>query len=298
MKLLFWILKYILKLVSLIPVRVLFILSDIIQPIFSKVLKYRKKVILENLYKSFPAKNENEIKTIFKQFYHHFSDLFVEIIKLFSLSEKELFKRVTVSDEQVLTQLANDKKGVVVVMSHTGNWEWISQRVCYSGRCFDYVGVVAKEISNPYFDTIFTDLRMRLQQGFSQIIPFNQTSKHLAAVRHKTSMIITIADQTPHRDQIQYRTTFLNQDSGVFLGPERIAKSLNFAVVFCHVSKPARGKYHIRYELITAAPKESPTYEITNKHVKMLEDDINIQPETWLWSHRRWKYQAKNVDSI
>ena len=295
MKFLYQAIKSLLQLISLLPVRILFVLSGMLEPLFSKIVKYRKKVILENLHKSFPAKSETEIDTIFKGFYRHFSDLFVEIIKLFSLSEKELFERVTVSDEQVLTQLANDKKGVVVVMSHTGNWEWISQRVCYSGRSFDYVGVVAKEVSNPYFDKIFTELRMRLQEGYSEIIPFNQTAKHLAAVRHKTSMIITIADQTPHRDQIQYRTSFLNQDSGVFLGPERIAKSLNFAVVFCHVSKPARGRYHIRYELITSSPKENPTYEITNKHVKMLEDDIIKQPEIWLWSHRRWKYQAKKV---
>jgi len=290
MKFIFWILKTILKIISLLPFRMLFWLSDVLRPLFSKVVKYRKKVIMDNLKNSFPAKSDTELKNIFNDFYHHFSDLFVEIIKLVSLPEKELFKRVTVSDEEILSRLANEKKGVVVVMSHTGNWEWISQRVCYSGRCFDYVGVVAKEISNPHFEAIFTGLRMRLQQGYSEIIPFNQTARHLASVRHKTSMIITIADQTPHRDQIQYRTTFMNQDSGVFLGPERIAKSLNFAVVFCHVSKPGRGQYHIRYELITDSPKENPAYEITNKHVKMLENDIIKQPETWLWSHRRWKY--------
>lgn len=245
---------------------------------------------MNNLRNSFPNKNEQELKLIAKNFYRHFADLFVEIIKLSSLSEKELFERVTVSGEEVLTSLALNKKGVVVVMSHSGNWEWVSQRVCFSGRCFDYVGVVAKEISDPHFDAIFTELRMRLQQGHAEIIPFAQTARRLAAIRHKTSMIVTIADQTPHRDQIQYRTSFLNQDSGVFLGPERIAKSLNFAVVFCHATKTGRGRYHLHYELITHEPASSPTYEITNRHVKMLEDDILLQPETWLWSHRRWKY--------
>ena len=103
-------------------------------------------------------------------------------------------------------------------------------------------------------------------------------------------MLITIADQTPHKDQIQYRTDFMNQNTGVFLGPERIAKSLNYAVVFCHVSKTGRGFYHIDYELVTETPKEEKPYEITNRHVKMLEGDIRKQPEIWLWSHRRWKY--------
>jgi KDO2-lipid IV(A) lauroyltransferase len=131
---------------------------------------------------------------------------------------------------------------------------------------------------------------MRLQEGRSEIIPFSQTARYLATIRHKASMLIAIADQTPHKDQIQYRTNFLNQDSGIFLGPERIAKSLNYAVVFCHVNKTGRGFYHIEFELITNTPKESLPYEITNTHVKMLEEDIRKQPEIWLWSHRRWKY--------
>ena len=175
-------------------------------------------------------------------------------------------------------------------MSHAGNWEYTSQRVCFAGRNFEYIGVVAKEVSNPYFDKFFTNMRLRLQDGNAEIIPFKQTARYLASIRHKTSMIITIADQTPHKDQIQYRTNFLNQDSGVFLGPERIAKSLNYAVVYCHVLKNGRGKYHIDFELITDTPNDTELYEITNKHVKLLEEDIIKQPETWLWSHRRWKY--------
>ena len=254
------------------------------------VVKYRKEVSETNLKNSFPEISKARIKIILKGFYRHLTDLIFEILKLETLTEEELFRRVTVSGEEVLTSLVEQKKGVVIVMSHSGNWEWISQRICFSGRSFDYVGVVAKEVSNSYFDEYFTRIRMRLQQGHSEIIPFSQTARYLAAIRHKTSMIITIADQTPHKSQIQYRTNFLNQDSGVFLGPERIAKSLDYAVVFSHVIKTGRGMYHIEFELITNTPKETQPYEITNSHVKMLEDDIRKQPEIWLWSHRRWKY--------
>lgn len=256
----------------------------------SYVASYRKNVILGNLRNSFPELSQTRIKAIMNGFYFHLADLIFEIVKLGSLTEKELLKRVTVSGEQILAELVEQKKGVVMVMCHSGNWEWTSQRVCFAGRSFEYIGVVAKEVSNPYFDDYFTDIRMRLQKGHAEIIPFSDTTRHLAAIRHKTSMIITIADQTPHKDQIQYRTDFLNQDSGVFLGPERIARSLNFAVVYCHVTKKGRGQYHIEFELITDSPKENPQYEITNSHVKMLEADIRKQPEIWLWSHRRWKY--------
>jgi KDO2-lipid IV(A) lauroyltransferase len=290
MKLLFWIVRIIFKIINNIPFRIKYFLSDILSPAINHLVGYRKKVILNNLKNSFPQMNDTQIKSITNSFYRHLTDLIFEIIKLDSLSETELFRRVAVSGEDILTKLAEQKKGVVMVMSHSGNWEWTSQRVCFSGRCFDYVGVIAKEVSDPYFDQYFTDIRMKLQKGNSEIIPFTQTARYLASIRNKTSMIITIADQTPHKDQIQYRTDFLNQDSGVFLGPERIAKSLNYAVVFCHVTKTGRGFYHIDYELITDAAKEKQPFEITNSHVKMLEDDIRKQPEIWLWSHRRWKY--------
>lgn len=290
MKFLFWIVRIIFRLINILPFRVKYILSDALSPVLNHLVKYRKKVIIDNLKKSFPEKNDSQIKAIVKGFYRHLTDLIFEILKLDTLTEAELFRRVTVSGEEVLKTLAGNKKGVVMVMSHTGNWEWTSQRVCFSARCFEYVGVIAKEVSDPYFDQYFTDIRMKLQKGFSEIIPFTQTARYLAAIRHKTSMLISIADQTPHVDQIQYRTNFMNQDSGVFLGPERIAKSLNYAVVFCHVTKTGRGLYHIDYELITDKPKENQAYEITNLHVKMLEADIRKQPEIWLWSHRRWKY--------
>jgi len=290
MKILYWIILIIFKIINYFPFSLKYILSDLLSPIMNHLVKYRKKVIIENLKNSFPELNNADIKAIIKGFYRHLTDLVFEIIKLDTLSKEELFRRVTVSGEEVLSSLIEQKKGVVVVMSHSGNWEWISQRVCFAGRSFDYVGVIAKEVSNSYFDEYFTRIRMRLQEGNSEIIPFTQTARYLASIRHKTSMLVTIADQTPHKDQIQYRTTFLNQDSGVFLGPERIAKSLDYAVVFCHVSKTGRGSYHIEFELITNTPKEIKPYGITNIHVKMLEEDIHKQPEIWLWSHRRWKY--------
>jgi len=273
-----------------LPFKALKFISDILYWFINYIFRYRRLIVTENLKKSFPEKSENEIKALVIKFYHHFVDLLFEIIKMEGISEAELSKRVSVSGNELLSSLAEKNKQVVIVMSHSGNWEWISQRVCFEGRNFEYVGVVAKEVSNPHFNEYFTNLRMRLQRGKAEIIPFNETARYLTAIRHKTSMIITIADQTPHIDQIQYRTTFLKQDTAVFLGPERIAKTLNSAVVFCHVKKTGRGFYHINFELITDTPQECAKYEITNRHVKMLEEDIKIQPEIWLWSHRRWKY--------
>ena len=180
MKYLFPLVLLILKSINYISFRLLYIFSDILSPFLNHVVGYRRKVVLNNLKNSFPEKTDLQLNSILIGFYRHFTDLIFEVIKLGSLSENELFRRVTVSGGEILTDLAAQKKGVVVVMSHNGNWEWTSQRVCFSGRCFEYVGVVAKEVSDPYFDKYFTNLRMRLQEGFSEIIPFTETARHLA----------------------------------------------------------------------------------------------------------------------
>jgi KDO2-lipid IV(A) lauroyltransferase len=265
-------------------------LSDFLAFIFYNIIKYRKIVIVTNLKNAFPKKSEFEIKKLTKAFYCNLSDITFEIIKLESISRKELNKRVNIQGQEVLEKISARKEGVVIVMSHTGNWEWISQRLCFEGFGFDDVGVIAKEMSNPYFESYFTHIRMRLQKGIATIIPFKETARQLATKRHKASMIIAIADQSPHKDQIQFRTSFLNQDTGVFLGPERIARSLNYAIVFCHVQHKGQGIYEASFELITDTPSETSEYFITETHVKMLEADIRNEPESWLWSHRRWKY--------
>lgn len=290
MKVFFFFFRLIIKGISLIPLPVVFIFTRALAAFLNYVVGYRKKVILNNLKNSFPEKTEQERQKIANGFYKSLADIFFEIIHIESITKKELFKRVTVSNEELLEQLANQKKGVLIVMSHCGNWEWIGQRVCFAGERYEYVGIVAKEISNPYFDKYFTDLRLHILKDIIQLIPFTQTARYLSALRRKAGMFVSIADQTPHRDQIQYRTNFLNQSSGIFMGPERIARSMNYAVVFCHATKPRKGYYHIDFELITDNPSEMAEYEITNRHVKLLEDNIKKQPEIWLWSHRRWKY--------
>jgi len=285
----YWLFRLKARILSWLPIKLLYIFSGFMAFVLCHIVKYRKKVIVSNLQNSLPGKNTTEIRKLANSFYRNLADIAFEIIKLESISKEQLEKRVTVEGQDVLDRISKKKQGVVVVMSHTGNWEWISQRVCFSGVGFDNIGVVAMEMTNPYFEKYFTQIRLRLQKGKAEIIPFTQTAKYLASRRHKASMIIAIADQSPHKDQIQYRTSFLNQDTGVFLGPERIARTLNYAIVFCHVKQTGRGFYKATFELITETPQDAPQHSITETHVKMLENDILKDPNAWLWSHRRWK---------
>jgi len=286
----YWLFRLKARILSWMPLRLLYIFSGFMAFVLCHIVKYRKKVIIHNLQNSLPGKDTKEIQKLANSFYRNLADIAFEIIKLESITQKQLQKRVSIEGQDVLDRISAKKQGVVVVMSHTGNWEWISQCVCFAGTGFDQTGVIAMEMSNPYFEQYFTQIRLRLQKGVAEIIPFTQTAKYLASRRHKASMIIAIADQSPHKDQIQFRTSFLNQSTGVFLGPERIARSLNYAVVFCHVKHSSRGFYKATFEFITDTPQDTPQQFITETHVKMLENDILTDPDAWLWSHRRWKY--------
>jgi KDO2-lipid IV(A) lauroyltransferase len=206
------------------------------------------------------------------------------------MTVEKYIQRVELDNEELLHEIISRNKGVVVVMSHTGNWEWICQRIAIASHVFDETDVIAKEMSNPYFEKYFRFLRLRIQSRKIIMVPFLQSAKYVSSARHSMNMIVTIADQTPHKNQINFRTQFLNQDTPVFLGPEKIGRALDYEVVFCHTKRTKRGKYKIHLEPISIKPKTENEFQITLKHLKMLENDIHLQPESWLWSHRRWKY--------
>lgn len=290
MILLFWLFRLKSRIISLLPFRVIYFLSDIIYPLFYYVFRYRKKVILENLCKSFPSKSDKEILSLASKFYKSLLDISLETIKMEHMTKSKYKQRVTLKNEELLTKIASQNQGAVIVMSHTGNWEWVCQRIAFAGEIFNEMGVIAKEMTNPYFEKYFRFIRLHKQSEKVIMVPFMHSARYVSSARKSMKMIVTIADQTPHKNQINFRSNFLNQDTPVFLGPEKIGKALDYAVIFCHTKRTGRGRYELLLELISENPKSEKEYDITKAHLKMLENDIISQPESWLWSHRRWKY--------
>lgn len=287
---LYWIFRFKSKIFSLFPFWLVYSISDLLTPVLYYIFTYRKKVIVQNLQNSFPNKSPAEIRDLTYRFYKSLIDISFETIKMEHMTPTKYAQRITVENENILKEIADNKQGVVVVMSHTGNWEWICQRIALESNYFEEIGVIAKEMSNPYFEKYFRFLRLRIQSKKVIMVPFLQSARFVSSGRHKSKMIVAIADQTPHKNQISFRAPFLNQDTPVFLGPEKIAKTLDYKVLFCHATRSGRGKYKIRFEPISFQAKLEDEYFITNSHLKMLEADIIEQPESWLWSHRRWKY--------
>ena len=286
MKFVYHILFFLLYLLSLLPMRLLYLLSDcLFFPLFH-IVKYRRKVVEKQLDECFPEKSMQERRAIERQFYHFFCDYLVEVIKLFSISKKEMMRRMKfVGIEQVREEL-KDRKFCFLYLGHYCNWEYIASLSYWLPEI--HCGQIYHRIYNQAFDELF--LKLRGQFGGESIL-MKDTLRRILTLRNqeKKVMIGFIADQLPKWENMHHWTTFLNHDTSFFIGAERIAKQVDAALYYVDVERVKRGYYQVRFRLMTLHPKEFPDYELTDQYARLLEESICRQPAYWLWTHKRWK---------
>ena len=274
-------------LISVLPFAVLYLFSDLLFLILFRCVGYRKKVVLQNLRNAFPGKTDEEINVICKAFYHNLCDFMVETFKILTISKKGILERCKFNPESlaVFSKYADEGKSVIMVMGHMGNWEWAGHP--FSLLCRQRLVVLYHPLANKYFDRLM--YRMRGRFG-TRMIPMKTAFKHMLAHKNELTATVFISDQTPMPENA-YWTTFLNQNTPVFKGTEVIAKKMNLPVVYCCVKKVKRGYYEMFTETLVENPAATGDGEISEMHTRRLEQDIIAQPESWLWSHKRWKYK-------
>ena len=273
------------KLVSYLPFRALYIISDFLSFILRNVLAYRKEVIMTNLRKSFPEKSEDELERIRSKFYRNFADTIVESLKSLSISVKTMRRHFKLNNPELFQQLHRKNKAVMLVMGHYTNFEWtaMSFPLLVPHPCF----AVYHRLKNPRFSKKVVQIR---EQFGLKLFPMKETYPFMLNNPAPTPLYIFMADQSPHKGKIKYRTGFLNQDTPVHLGVENLARKCDLAVVFIDIQRVKRGYYEVTAELLFEDVEHTGQYEITNAHVQALERVIRKKPEDWLWSHKRWKH--------
>lgn len=273
--------------ISFLPLKVLYILSDLIFLILYYFPSYRREIVWTNLKNSFPDKSDEELKKIEKKFYRHLADVIVEIMKLTHMSAKQQSKRFTYSNLEIIDRLREEKRDVIAVLGHYNNWEWptlLAQYLKYK------TVIIYKPLQNKYFNNFMNNNRGR----FGIILtPTSQVIKEI--IRYRINKINTvsvfIADQIPAKGDIRYWTKFLNQDTAVHTGAGKIAAKYDMAVVYFNIQKVKRGHYNLNVELLLDHTAGLSEDLITESHVRKLEEIIQKNPEYWIWSHRRWKHK-------
>ena len=278
------------KPLSYLPLGVTYYLSDLLYVLTYHLIRYRRRLVERNIAKSFPDKNEAEVKRIAQGFYRHFSDFIVESLRLFSISQKEVIKRCRVVNPEVIDPFFKNGRSIILVGGHYNNWEMLA--VAMDPQVKHHAVGIYVPLSNSFLNRTFINSRSRFGLG---LVAKYDVSSFFEENNDKRVTTIFGADQSPFwTSKNIYWTTFLNQETGVMFGTEKYAKEYNQPVVFTRITKKSRGHYEISFELITENPAETGHFEITEKHTRMLEKQIQEHPEYWLWIHDRWKRKRKD----
>lgn len=278
--------------IARLPLSVLYLASDVLFFLNYYLIRYRYDVVVENLRKSFPNRDEAEIKRITEAFYHYLSDQLVETFKTLVISEEELDRRVVVLNPEVMNTLYDQGKSVVHLLGHHANWEWYAKQLHRKTK--HQLFFVYKPLSNKGMDRVMFKLRSRF--GVMPVA-MKDVFRTIESWKIEPHASFFGGDQSPMRHNKYIWTTFLHQETAVYTGAEDIAKKYDEAVVFGKMRRIKRGYYTIELQLITDSPKQTEPSEITKAHTKVLEDFLEEQPEYWLWSHKRWKLSRVEAEA-
>ncbi|CAH8286359.1 KDO2-lipid IV(A) lauroyltransferase [Mariniflexile fucanivorans] len=287
MQLLAYILIYpILWLVSILPFRLLYLVSDGLYLLLYYLIGYRKKVVYNNLKLVFPEKSETELKKIQKKFYKHLCDMFLEMAKTMTISEKELKKRFKILNPEEFQRLESLNKSVILIFGHYASWEWsivIQNYVNFKGLA------VYKRLANRYFDKLVKDIRSKFN---TDLISTKETIHTINDMEAKGIKSVTgfLSDQSPRLTKDVYWGTFMGIDVPCFTGAERLAKKLDLTTVYLKVNKVKRGYYEAEVITLTENPNDYKDYELTDMFLREVEKQIYQAPEYYFWTHKRWKH--------
>lgn len=284
----YFIIKGALYLLSLLPMKVLYLIGDMVYGLVFYIFKYRKHIVKANMRQAFPEKAELEINLLCKKFYHNLIDCFVEIIKLFSTNKKFIYEMCE-SDVTIPNQLFAEGKSFQLHAAHQFNWEVINHFFSLSINGIT-LGIYMP-LTNKAMDKLFLEMRQRYKK--TVMLPATNMKNEFVAWRNKLHMLVLVADQNPGGADNGHWLNFLGKPAPFIKGPERYAREKAIPVVFARVLKIKRGKYQVVFEKICDDASTLAPLELTKKFRDFIEAAIREQPENWLWTHRRWKHEWK-----
>lgn len=285
----FWLAKCAAYLIAITPFSLLYLKADIWYFLICHMVRYRRKVVRDNLVKSFPEKPVQEIKRIEKRFYRNFCDLVVEICKSTRMKPEDVLKHVTITNPELLEDLYNKKKSVLLAMHHSSNWEWL-WKVLFTTSSHRHFAVY-KKLENPYFDRYIYQVRTSQSSDKEIMIQDRMTTQRLDQMKDSMNSVFILGDQSPRGSEKDYWTEFLHRDTCWYRGVGKLAQMYGYAVVYVEMVREGRGLYKVTFKTICEDPYSLSEDEIIEQYVRHVERFIQDNPDNWLWSHRRWKHK-------
>ena len=273
------------KLISYLPLSILYIFSDILYLIGYYIIGYRKKVVRANLKHAFPEKTESERLKIEKEFFRNLTDSFAETFKMYTISKEELARRVQIENVNIPLELIKKGEIVIGMTGHFFNWEMHLLQMM--GNISTKCEVVYLKVNSPFFEKLMKNIRGRFGGLLVERASFQ---REYLRNRNEPRLIVLAADQRPTKSEIRYWAPFLNRETIFFEGAEKLAKRFGHTVIYSDVRKPKRGHYIFTYSLMDKPPyDQAAEHSITDEFIRLTEQTIRHSPSLYLWSHNRWK---------
>lgn len=288
-KLAYHIVYGIVYLLSLLPFRLLYVLSDCTFILVFYIIRYRRELVRKNLSSSFPEYSEKQIKTIEKKYYHWFCDYIFETFKLLSISHQDLLKHIEFRGVDQLEACFDHGQSCSAILGHYCNWEWLSATGLAFTRHPDAVaGLIYHPLYSDIFDRLFIDIR---SSHGGVCVPKKDILRYLVKYKQDDRRYLFgyISDQAPKWENIHLWLPFLHHDTPVFTGGERIMRKMDDAVFYAEMQRPRRGYYTCTFRLVSAHAAQEQEHDITRRFFQLLEGTIQQEPAYYLWTHNRWK---------
>ena len=286
--------RFFLTALAHLPLRGLYVISDMLTPVVYHVVRYRRKLVRKNLTASFPDKTKAEIRRIERQFYRHFGSILMETIKLLHISDEELRRRVRFTNLEVLERLCSDGKPIFTFMGHYGNWEYIPSITLW---CKPDLHVC--QVYHPLSDKAMDAFMLHLRGRFSSLsIPQDETVRTILRRQAEGmhDILGLIADQRPPKPQHKEWISFLHQPTAIIVGGEHLGKRLQAHYIYAEMNVVRRGYYDITIHELQPNPDES--FSVSKQYMHLLEETINKAPQYYLWTHNRWKWAQREDGTL
>jgi Kdo2-lipid IVA lauroyltransferase/acyltransferase len=281
------------RLLSRLPFGLLYLLADFLGWLAFRVFPHRDEVVRANLSQCFPELDAPRITDVRRRYYSGFADVLVEVIKSATVSPEEIRRRVRIVGMEQARALLSQGQSVLLAAAHQCNWEWMLLALSLE------LGFPLDAAYKPLVDSWAEREMKKVRSRFgSRLIPAKELLADIIKRGKVVRAVAMVADQEPTTSEHKHWTRFLNRDTAFYMGPEEIARVTRFPVLFIGMKRTARGFYELRFTPLSSPGESLKTGELTERYVRLVEQQIREAPPDWPWSHKRWKlkkslYQAR-----
>ena len=285
----YYLLYALLDMFALLPMTLLYLLSDVLYYAVYYIIRYRRKVVRQNIAMAFPEKDESERRVIERRFFHFLTDYVVETIKVLHTSDAGMKRRMRSENAGLIDRLTGEGRSVILLLGHYGNWEWIPSLTLWCDSSRFVGGQIYRPLRNRCFDRLFLHLRTRFG---TECIAKKDTLRVLLQHKRAGKPFVTgfMADQTPSPANIHHWVTFMGMPTPVLTGYETLARKLDAAIVYIDVEVLSRGRYRATFKLAEEHPVATEGFPVADRYMGAMEHTIRRAPHAWLWTHKRWKH--------